>query len=436
MSRKMLGSKGPFGGGQISWAPGGPGRWAAAGSTSRRDFLTSVAAASCLLLGCSDNDGSGGGLGGGGAGGGGGGGAGGGACGAPDPFSGGELRAVLGFVDDGDIELGVPFKVGWDGRLYTDLSTLGPDTLVTSNETFYIRTRYPDQLDATEPWRIAVDGLVNGPTEILLEDLLPLAGPRGVHLMECSGNSRGGSFGLLSAASWGGIRMVDLLAQLDILPAATRVLVSGFDGHSVPSQNGHSKPGASWVFTFEQLADAFLATEMNGVALPADHGAPVRLLVPGWYGCTCIKWVDRIALVDDTEPATAQMLEFASRTHQDGVPDLAAKYAPATIDQAAMPVRVEKWGTAGGIVYRVIGILWGGSKQTDALSIRFGEEPWTPVDVCPPPTTNATWTLWSHAWSPKSPGQHAVRMRIDDPSIVTRRLDSDYYVRTIEIDEV
>jgi len=377
------------------------------------------------LLACGDDDASGGG----GAGGGG-------ACLSADPFAGGELSGVLGFVDDGDIELGVPFNVGWDGRLFTDLSTLGPDTLVTSNEMFYIRTRYPDQLDATAPWRIAVSGLVGGPAELALEDLLPLAGPRGVHLMECSGNSRGGSFGLLSAASWGGIRMEDILSLLDIRPEATRVLVSGFDGHSVPSENGHSKPGASWVFTFAQLADAFLATEMNGVALPADHGAPVRLLVPGWYGCTCIKWVDRIALVDDAELATVQMQEFASRTHQDGVPELAAMYAPATIDQAAMPVRVEKWHVGDDIVYRVVGIRWGGSQINDALSIRFGDEPWTRVDVCPPPTTHATWTLWSHAWRPVSTGQYGIRMRVDDPAVVTKRLDLDYYLRTVEIEEV
>src|SRR5262245_27478856 len=113
--------------------------------TSRRDFLTSAAAASCFLLACNDDDAPGGG-------------GGGGACGATDPFAGGELLAVLGFIDDGDIELGVPFDVGWDGRLYTDLSTLGPETLVTSNEMFYIRTRYPDQLDPTAPWHIAVDG--------------------------------------------------------------------------------------------------------------------------------------------------------------------------------------------------------------------------------------------------------------------------------------
>src|SRR5688500_521851 len=94
-------------------------------STSRRDFLTSAAAAGSFLLACGDDAGTGGG----------GQGAGGGdPCGAPDPFVGGELRAVLGFVDDGDTPLGVPFDVGWDGRLYTDLSTLRPDTLVTSNE--------------------------------------------------------------------------------------------------------------------------------------------------------------------------------------------------------------------------------------------------------------------------------------------------------------
>ena len=64
------------------------------------------------------------------------------------------------------------------------------------------------------------------------------------------------------------------------------------------------------------------------------------------------------------------------------------------------------------------------------------DEPSTSVAWGPPPTPYASWTRCSHAWSPKTPGPPAVRMRTDDPSLVTRRLDSDYYVRTIEIDEV
>lgn len=398
--------------------------------SSRRDFLASAAAAGSFLLACGDDGGGSGGQGIVGVGG-----ASPGGCGE-DPFAGGERRGVLGFVDDGDIALGVPFNVGWDGRLYADLSTLDASSLVTPTDSFYIRTRYPDLLDPTAPWRIAVDGHVDGPAELALDDLLPLAGARGVHLMECSGNGRGGSFGLLSAADWGGMRMQDVLDRIDIRPEATRVLIEGFDGHSVPSANGHSKPGASWVFTFEDLAEAFLATQMNGAPLPPDHGAPVRLLVPGWYGCTCIKWVNRISLVDDSEPATAQMQEFASRTHQNGVPALASMYAPATIDQAAMPVRVEKWQVGGSVLYRVVGIMWGGYRVTDALQIRFGDGPWRRVGVCPPHATNATWTLWSHAFRPMAPGQYPIRMRIDDPTIVTKRLDQDYYLRTVAIDEV
>ena len=132
--------------------------------------------------------------------------------------------------------------------------------------------------------------------------------------------------------------MTEVLGMIDVLPQATRVLVSGFDRYS-QSQPGASTPGASWIFTVAELekAGALLATGMNGVPLGLDHGFPIRLMVPNWYGCACIKWVDAITLVDDDAPATSQMREFASRTHQDGVPALARDYKPATMDQAAMP---------------------------------------------------------------------------------------------------
>src|SRR5204862_7518096 len=104
---------------------------------------------------------------------------------------------------------------------------------------------------------------------------------------------------------------------------------------------------------------ALLATGMNGAPLPPDHGFPVRLIVPGWYGCACIKWIDRIDLVAADAPATTQMREFARRTHQNGEPALAREFTPAVIDQAAMPVRVEKWLADGRIAYRVIGVMWG-----------------------------------------------------------------------------
>ena len=94
-------------------------------------------------------------------------------------------------------------------------------------------------------------------------------------------------------------------------------------------------------------------------------------LVPGWYGCVSIKWVDEIKVVDDSTEATSQMQEYASRTHQQGVPKLARDFALATVDPAAVPIRVEKWLVNNQIKYRVVGILWGGSQPVHNLEIKF-----------------------------------------------------------------
>jgi hypothetical protein len=84
--------------------------------------------------------------------------------------------------------------------------------------------------------------------------------------------------------------------------------------------------------------------------------------------------------------------------------------------------------------YRIVGIMWGGKRPTDALAIRFtADGELFPVDVCPSPTTNATWTLWTYAWTPPGPGRYDLAMKITDTSIRTRRLDSGHYVRGVEI---
>jgi DMSO/TMAO reductase YedYZ molybdopterin-dependent catalytic subunit len=278
-------------------------------------------------------------------------------------------------------------------------------------------------------------GLVQEPVKLTLDDLQKAAKPMGLHLMECSGNARATRFALLSVADWTGVPLSDLLAAR-IKPKTNRVMVSGFDQY--PTKSVTSVPGADWIFTLEQLnsTKAFLATQMNTRPLTRDHGAPVRLLVPGWYGCACIKWVNAISFVNDDAEATSQMQEFAARTHQQGVPKFAREYRPAIIDQAAMPIRVEKWLMKDGIKYRVIGILWGGSRPIKVLEIRFNpEEDYVRVDTFSQ-TTNDPWSFWSHVWTPKSPGTYLIRLRVTDPVAQTRRLDSGHYVRSVEVTEV
>jgi DMSO/TMAO reductase YedYZ molybdopterin-dependent catalytic subunit len=353
-----------------------------------------------------------------------------------DPFAGGKRLGTVDFINESPVPLDIPQGAELDGRLFSDLSALEPQDLVTPTERFYIRTRASELLPNPLGWKIAVGGLVERPANLLIADVKKAAKPMGVHVMECAGNVRLTRFGLISAGNWAGVPVSEILENTKPRSTATRVLISGFDNYATVSRT--SVPGASWIFSLEQLqaAGAFLATDLNDQPPTKDHGAPVRLVVPGWYGCTCVKWVNEISLVGEEAESTSQMREYAGRTLQKGVPQLAKDYQPAVMDQAAMPIRIEKWNVGGKLKYRVVGIAWGGSQPVKILQIRFNpEEDYVPVDNFHQ-NRNDPWTLWTHAWSPKAPGTYMIRLSVKEPAIQARRLDSGYYVRTVEIREV
>ena len=376
---------------------------------------------------------------------------------ARNSFAGGEMLGIVPFAREGRPAMDTPIGEELDGRLYTDLSALTPEQPVTPAERFYLRTRASALLKDADVESIELRGLTRAPLHIGAEELRAKARPMGRHLMECAGNTRDGRFGLISVADWTGVLLTDVLERL---PAPNdrkgprendaRILVSGFDTYA--SQSASSTPGASWIFSRDDLRStgAFLATEMDGQPLTRDHGAPVRLVVPGWYGCTCIKWLTEIRAVPADAPSTSQMQEFAFRTMQRGSPKLARDYQPPAIDQAAMATRVEKWRVDERIKYRVAGILWGGAAPVKRLEIRFNpEQDYVPVDEFDQRTrrnsdqslgqnsnNNDPWSFWSHSWTPASPGVYLLRLRVAKPVVQTRRLDMGFYVREVEITEV
>jgi DMSO/TMAO reductase YedYZ molybdopterin-dependent catalytic subunit len=348
----------------------------------------------------------------------------------------GDALGRVPFVNEGPVEMDMAFGSELDGRLYTTLNGLDEGALVTPEERFYIRTRASRLLPEAGGWTITVDGLAAAKQSIKIAELRAREKALGLHLMECAGNTRAAHFGMLSVGDWAGVAVAGLLDEWKPLSTATRVLVSGFDKYAASSAT--SVAGASWIFTFEELksAGALLATKLNGKPLSRDHGAPVRLVVPGWYGCTCIKWVDRIMFVDDAAEATSQMTEYAGRTHQNGSPRLAKDFLPARIEHAAMPIRVEKLRVNGKLKYRVTGLLWGGHGTVSKLGIRFNpEEEYVPVESLPVPQTTP-WTLWSHTWTPAERGRYTIRLAILEPSVHPKRLEAGYYARSVEIEEV
>lgn len=346
---------------------------------------------------------------------------------------------VLGaapFVGEEPRELETLTGSGLDGRYVLDLTTLRTAAdLVVPSARFYIRTATPDQLDPVAPWSVRLTGLVEVPVDVPLDELLAEARPMGVKHFECSGNTNYGGFGLQSAADWQGVPIADLLDRVALAAGATALLVIGFDQHSAPSPT--SEPGASWVFPLDLLGEAFLATGMNGGPLPSDHGDPVRLVVPGWYGCCQIKWVTELRLVGDDEPATDQMVEFAERTQQPGVPALAADFVPAVAERAAVVTAVEKVERAdGSLAWRVLGLTWGGDAPPDGLRLHVDGDAGSDVLFCSPTEDPRTWSLWAAWWSPPAPGRYTLALTMTDPAVPTNRLDVGYYDRVVDIDEV
>jgi DMSO/TMAO reductase YedYZ molybdopterin-dependent catalytic subunit len=357
-----------------------------------------------------------------------------------DARDGGSLLGPVPFSGEGHPPMGEPIGSELDGRLFTDLSTLTPEHPVTPADKFFIRTRASRLLDTSSPWTVHMDGLIEKPIAISAEGLAKKARPLGIHLMECSGNTRSAHFGMMSVAAWDGVLLQDILQMAKPQKSAVRVLVSGFDRYQEESMT--SEAGASWIFSLDQLfsSKAFLATKMNGEALRSDHGAPVRLVVPGWYGCACVKWVNQIDFVSDDAPATSQMQEYAGRTLQVGVPALARDYRPASVDIAAIPTRIEKWLVAGQLRYSITGIQWGSLAPSQGMEVRFdsgeksGEKP-VPVEITLP-AHSKNWCFWSCQWNPPGMGKFTIRLRLNAENIAARKLNSGYYDRSVDIAEI
>jgi|HubBroStandDraft_2_1064218.scaffolds.fasta_scaffold09404_2 DMSO/TMAO reductase YedYZ molybdopterin-dependent catalytic subunit len=351
-------------------------------------------------------------------------------------FASGEMLEIVPFAREGAPPMDTAVGEELDGRLYTDLASATPEEPVTAAGRFYIRTRASSLLREQDLQSILLQGLTGAPRNVRVADLRAQARPMGTHLMECAGNTREGRFGLISVADWTGIPLTEVLHRIPSIPNSARILVSGFDRYA--SQSASSTPGASWIFSLDDIraTKAFLATDMDGQPLTRDHGAPVRLVVPGWYGCACIKWLNEIRVVHDSAEITSQMQEFAFRTMQRGSPELAREYQAPAIDQSAMVTRVEKWRVGERIRYRVAGIMWGGTAPVRRLEIRFNpDEDYILVDEFQQ-TANDPWSFWSHSWSPTATGTYLIRLRVAEPAMQTRRLDRGFYVREVEISEI
>jgi len=184
------------------------------------------------------------------------------------------------------------------------------ERVLTPLEAFYCRNHGPvPALDAAA-WRLTVDGLVARPVSWTLADLRDrFTAHSETATLQCAGNRRAGLVGVrdipgeapwgptaTATARWTGVRLADVLDDAGVDPAATDVAFLGTDvsDQATPPQEF----GGSIPLRKARMPEVLLAWEMNGEPLAPVHGAPVRVVVPGYIGARSVKWLGRIVVSD------------------------------------------------------------------------------------------------------------------------------------------
>ena len=176
---------------------------------------------------------------------------------------------------------------------------------VTPNEKFFAVSHFDRPSIDASSWKLEIDGLVNKPDEPVARRSQGAAPPGDLFTLECSGNDGFPDFvGAIGNASWAGTPLAALLEEAGVKDSGIEVVFWGNDVGDIELHDDirdvkmHQNFARSMSLEDAMSPDNILCYEMNGVDLPGPHGAPLRLIAPGWYGIANVKWLKRIEIRD------------------------------------------------------------------------------------------------------------------------------------------
>jgi sulfane dehydrogenase subunit SoxC len=293
---------------------------------------------------------------------------------------------------------------------------------VTPTGLHYLLTHY--DIPAVEPdgFELSIGGRVARPLTLSLDRLRARPAVELEVTMECAGNGRA----LLSprplsqpwlneavgTAAWRGTALAPLLAEAGPLEDAVEVVFTGLDrGVEAGVEQDFER---SLPLEEALRDDVLLSYEMNGAPLLPQHGFPLRLVVPGWYGMASVKWLTRITLVD--RPFAGYQQAHAYRLRRDeadeGTP-LARILPRALMIPPGLPGFPERERTVPAGPCVLEGRAWSGLAAVEAVELSTdGGATWTEAELDPPGSRWA-WRGWRHVWE-ATPGEHVLCCRARD----------------------
>lgn len=303
-----------------------------------------------------------------------------------------------------------------------DLRTLA--SWVTPADQHYIfhQTTTP-QVDPAA-FRLRVGGFVERPREFTLDQLKARLDRRELPVtLECSGNSTRPQrmSGLLSNGVWSGIGLASLLNECGVRPDAREVVFLGLDMETERKTQAGNRdyvtPHGRSVYIQDALnPEALLAFSLNGQPLPVMQGFPLRLILPGWYGMTQIKWLSRIEVLDrryEGQHMARNYLALRAVETPEGPIWLDASISKTHLKSVVARVMRRKIGSDWE--YRVTGPAWGGQMPIAAVEVQIDEGPWQRATL-EPERGKYAWCPWSLSTRNLAAGSHTLRSRATDTS--------------------
>jgi len=293
--------------------------------------------------------------------------------------------------------------------------------ITPADQFFYIQHYDRPEIDKAA-FRLRLTGLVNKPVELTLADLQSMRSVELVNGYECSGNSPRGMQGLSSCGRFTGVRLRDVLRRVGVADNAREVVFFGADKGDedvVFRTNAPLKVKQQFArsITLENAMkpEPILAWALNGQPLDRNHGAPLRLIMPGWYGVANVKWLSEIHLQENRFLGKFQATWYRTVRAVGGTGELtdpATQFVEAEVSKLNLKsviARVRKSADA----HTVYGFVLNDGTPLRSVEVKVDEGQWQRATM-DPANSQYSWKLFSYRWTGATPGAHTLVSRATD----------------------
>jgi DMSO/TMAO reductase YedYZ molybdopterin-dependent catalytic subunit len=306
------------------------------------------------------------------------------------------------------------------------------DGLITPTDQFFFIQHYDKpQVDAAT-FRLKLTGLVAKPAELSLADLQSMRATDIVNGYECSGNSPRGMQGLSSCGRFTGVRLRDVLRRAGVDDNAREVVFFGADKGSEDvvfrQQTLKVQQQFARSITLENAmkTEPILAWALNGQPLDRDHGAPLRVIMPGWYGVANVKWVSEIHLQENRFLGNFQARWYRTVRAVGGSGELndpATQFVETEVSKLNLKsviARVRKSADA----HTIHGYVLNDGTPLRSVEVKIDDGAWQRATL-DPANSQYSWKLFSYRWPGATPGEHTLVSRVTDANGVVQPTAAD-----------